>query len=263
MSLSSLWRRLRSRSRTVRLDTKFGTASIYETKWGGRPIRILSIAGTMQSATYLDAGWCDLPFPYLQLYDRLFEVRPHAHDLLMLGGGGYAYPKHVIAHHPEARIDVVEIDPSITRIAYERFFLDRLMHKWDTQRSGRLGIYHAHALDYLEACRRKGKCYHAILNDCFAASAADLALAAPDALATIGACLTTDGLYLVNIITAIEGDDAAPLQRLVANLSDIFGFVCAIPCGREPLDEYDNLIVVASQQPLSIDGSLVLYEAIG
>ncbi len=262
MSLRGLWRRLRSRSRTIRRSTKFGVAKIYETRWGGRPIRILSVEGTMQSATYLDAGWCDLPFPYLQLYDCLFEANPCAYNLLMLGGGGFAYPKHIIAHHPEARIDVVEIDPAVTRIAYEHFLLDRLMHTWDTQESGRLGIYHANALVYLETCRRKGKRYHAILNDCFAAGEADHALASPHALATIRGCLEENGLYLVNMITALEGDDADALHRLVANLSCAFAFVCALPCYREPVNQPDNVIVVASSHPVGIEGSLVLYEAL-
>ncbi|MFR3451637.1 MAG: hypothetical protein ACLTSX_08770 [Collinsella sp.] len=46
--------------------------------------------------------------------------------MLVMGGGGYAYPKHALTAHPALDMDVVEIDPSITRLARRWFFLDEL-----------------------------------------------------------------------------------------------------------------------------------------
>ncbi len=262
MSLRGLLDRLFMRPRTVRQETMFGTARIYERYWGERTIRVLDLNGTMQSATYLDDGWCDLPFLYMRLYNCLFEARPQTSNLLMLGGGGFAYPKHVIAHRPNARIDVVEIDPAITRIAYEHFFLDRLMQEWHTEATGRLKIYETDALTYLQSCIGKGKRYDAILNDCFALDVADTSLFEADALRIVDSCLVPGGLYMVNIISALQGELAEPFFQLVDGLVRVFSHVYAIPCYREPNDQRDNIIVVASQQSAQISSAFAIYEAV-
>ena len=229
----------------------------------GERIRVLEVRRTYQSATYLDEDtWCDLPFMYLRLYDRLFDLMPGAHDLLMLGGGGFAYPKHIVAHRPEARIDVVEVDSAMTRIAYEFFFLDRLIGAYHTRETGRLRIYHTDAVTYLRACLRKGKRYDAILNDCFELQTPSPALFSVDALSAVRSCLVPGGLYLVNVITALEGELAGPLLRLTASLSEVFEHVYALPCYREPTDRRDNVIVISSQRPLDVAGGLTLFEGV-
>jgi len=43
--------------------------------------------------------------------------------VLVIGGGGYTYPRWVDDRIAGARVDVVEIDPGVTRIAYEHFGL--------------------------------------------------------------------------------------------------------------------------------------------
>ena len=265
MSLRGLWHRTTARLRgdrdAVRVETMFGTAIISERDWTGGRIRLLSVDTTMQSATYLgEDTWCDPPFMYLRLYDRLFDALPDARNLLMLGGGGFAYPKHIVAHRPQARIDVVEVDPAMTRIAYEHFFLDRLMSTYHTEESGRLRIYHTDGLTYLQTCQRKDKRYDAILNDCFELQQMAPSLMASDALRTVRDCLVPGGLHLVNIITALQGELARPLYQLVANLSGVFAHVYAIPCYREPADQRDNVMVIASQRALDLADALTLYE---
>lgn len=267
MSLRGLWTRIASRlgghDNAIRCETMFGTAIISERDWTGGRIRLLDVDTTMQSATYLDEDtWCDLPFMYLRLYDRLFDAMPGARNLLMLGGGGYAYPKHIVAHHPRSRIDVVEIDPTMTQIAYEYFFLDRLMRMYHTKENGRLRIYHTDGLTYLNACIRKGKRYDAILNDCFELQEPSPSLLPVESIHAVSRCLTPGGLYFINVITALEGTLAEPLHRLVANLSDVFAHVYALPCYREPSDMRDNVMVIASERALDLTDAIVLYEAI-
>ncbi|MBR3258703.1 MAG: hypothetical protein IKF96_06895, partial [Eggerthellaceae bacterium] len=99
---------------------------------GEPPVRVMEVDGAFQSATYLAEGReYDPVFDYFRAYDCLYEAQDTAGNpapcanLLMLGGGGYAWPKHVVAHHPESRIDVVELDPTVTAVAGRYFFLDR------------------------------------------------------------------------------------------------------------------------------------------
>lgn len=236
----------------------FGEARVYDMQWQGSRVRVLDIEGTFQSATYLDERWCIPPFPYLALSDCVFEASPAAQDLCMLGGGGYAFPKYVIACHSSARIDVVEIDPAVTSLARTHFFLDRLIDAYGTGESGRLGLVCDDALAYLLACSRRGRRYDAILNDCYQATSFDSSLVAPQALRLAHACLNEGGLYLINVISALEGDDAAPLIELVSLLGEEFAHVLALTCGdREPL-EADNIVVIACDHDPHLRDAMLL-----
>ena len=250
------------RLRARRYPTMFGTAKVYVAPWENTLVRVLDIDGTYQSATFLDESWCEVPFPYLKLYDCVFGTHTPARNVCMLGGGGYAFPKHVIACHPHARIDVVEIDPTITSIARRHFFLDRLIEEYQADKSGRLGLICGDALQYLQGVAKVGKTYDAILNDCFAAGSPDASLATPEALQTICSCLPEDGLYLTNVICALEGSEARPLVELTESLSQAFSHVYALPCERTDPDERDNVVVIASKQPARIPNALSLFDAL-
>lgn len=242
-----------------RYDTMFGIAKVYTTSWEDARIRVLDINGTYQSATYLDNRWCEVPFPYLTLYEAAFEATYPAQHLCMLGGGGYAFPKQVIARHPSARIDVVEIDPTITRIAYEQFFVDKLEQTYRATQNGRLKTINTDAVHHLQDCAQKGTRYDAILNDCFAGESAVSALATPESTELLSTCLTQHGMYLTNTITALEGPDAEPLTHLVALLSAEFDHISALTCDRCDPDEKDNIIVVASNTDPELKEAIRLY----
>ena len=251
-----------ARAFAQRYKTMFGTALVYTTSWGDARIRVLDIDETYQSATYLDDRWCEVPFPYLGLYECIFWTGLPVRNVCMLGGGGYAFPKRVIAAHPDARIDVVEIDPRITEIARKHFFLDRLMREYDTQRSGRLGLVCDDALDHLRKCQCEEVRYDAIVNDCFAAGAAEESLMTAEALHVVRGCLTSTGVYLTNVITALEGEYAGPLKEIVGALSGEFDHVYALTCDRCEHDELDNVVVMASVCDCELPGALRLYDAV-
>lgn len=261
MGLFDWLRTLIARLRGRRFATRFGTAYVYERPWGHTRVRVLDVDGSLQSATYVDERWCDVVFPYLALFDCAFEDHSHATSLCMLGGGGCSYAKHVVAHHPQARIDVVEADPAILRIAQEHFLLDRLEREFGAKASGRLRLMCDDGLDYLRACERQGTTYDAIINDCFVAHDADASLATPQAARLLHACLAPGGLYLTNVISALEGEEAEPLFALTQTLAESFAHIGVLPCGRTDEDEADNVVVVATDSPDLPHDALVLYDA--
>lgn len=243
-----------------RYKTMFGTARVYSTSWDNSRIRVLDIEGTYQSATYLDDRWCEPPFPYLCLYECIFEAAHPAQSVCMLGGGGFAFPKHVVANHPDASIDVVEIDPIVTHIAREHFFLERLERTYHTARTGRLRIHTTDALAHLQSCAQEHVRYDAILNDCYAAEVPDASLRTPESIATVKSCLTPRGMYLTNTITALEGRESKPLRRLIDALSLHFDHILAIPCDRSEAYEKDNVVVVASNRDPGLRHAIHLYD---
>lgn len=56
---------------------------------------------------------------------QLIAERRPAARVLLIGGGGYTYPRWVDAFVPGARVDVVEIDPGVTEVAHAELGLPR------------------------------------------------------------------------------------------------------------------------------------------
>lgn len=264
----NVWRQVRvlwSRLFSKRVPTMLGIARVYEIRRDGRDLRVLDVDGTLQSAMYLDEEhWCDPPFPYLAQFDSVFDRDPAPRDLCMLGGGGYAYPKHVLAHHRDARIDVVEVDPAVTSLAFEHFWLNEARERFCGTGPGsdRLGLICSDAVTHLRDGAATGRRYDAILNDCFAAGLPDTGLTTQEAARLVHLSLTPCGVYATNAICALEGPGAKALFDLVGNLGSCFEHVLAIPSTRVPLDEPDNTIVLATDDAgFCPPGSVRLYDS--
>ena len=131
--------------------TKFGPAVVCTTTdTDGRAVRLLLVGRSVQSATYVDEEYRAEPvFDYYLAFDLMFDAKPDIERVLMVGGGGYAYPKHIIAARPEVHMDVVEIDPAITRIALTDFYLADYLSDFPFGGTYDLGRICADGCDYL------------------------------------------------------------------------------------------------------------------
>lgn len=229
----------------VRERTMFGRTRIYEVADDdGSPVRLLEVGGIVQSGTYTDERYASLVFEYLKAYDTLFDRGIPIERICVLGCGGYDYPEHLIAHHSPVVVDAVEIDPAITSIAQRYFFLDRVIEEFETEQTGRLNLICADALAHLEA---KGRNYDAIVNDTFDAGTPPKHLTTERFAHAVHDRLNPGGLYLTNIVSAVEGLGAAFLEQQVAILERIFASVETIPCSPDALTSPDNVIVVAQK----------------
>ena len=93
--------------------------------------------GVYQSASYVGERWAEPVFAYYRAFDDVFEAEDAMRDayghgisrMLMLGGGGFAYPKFALMSHEGLRMDVIEYDGEITRLARRWFYLDELERK--------------------------------------------------------------------------------------------------------------------------------------
>ena len=281
-----LWRRL-GPSTYVRIPTMFGTARIYQVlDDAGDPVRLLEVGGIVQSGTYLDERYADLVFEYLKRYDLMFHTGRDVRRVAVLGCGGYDYPEHLVAHHPEVVCDAVEIDPAITAIARRYFHLDRIIEEYDAEREGRLNLVCADALEFLESRERGGlglneatgdrgalagqsvlreqgasadpsepddqraPGYDAIVNDTFDAGTPPAHLTTLRFYRAVHARLNPGGLFLTNIVSPLEGPDAAFLHEQVALMKRVFANVRIYPCTTDELSEADNVIVIASDEAL-------------
>ncbi len=222
----------------------------------GERIRVLDVEGSYQSATYLDERWCEPVFPYHRLFDHVFDAWPERNGprtMAILGGGGYALPKHLVAHHPEvARIDVVELDPTIERIARRFFFLDRLEQVFGAQASGRLALHQGDARTWLE---RSPEAFDAILNDCFLAHEPEASLMTAEAARLLHKHLTTGGVYLTNVVASLEGPESSVLYEALEVLAREFAHVWLYPCGANIPTTAENNVIIATDAPHQFDGA--------
>ena len=146
----------------MRRRSLFGTMLIFESEdEDGTPVRLLNVDGTFQSASYIsDDLWSELVCEYHRTMADAIDEMGMARSVLVIGGGGYSLPKYLITHTRRMRVTVVEIDPRITQVARERFFLDRV----EQMAEGRIETVNGDGWKYLREC---GRSFDVIVNDAF------------------------------------------------------------------------------------------------
>jgi predicted membrane-bound spermidine synthase len=67
-----------------------------------------------------DPTYLQYTHEYVQVeFVRLARASVADPRVLVIGGGGYTFPRYLNAKLPETRVDVVEIDPKVTQVAYD------------------------------------------------------------------------------------------------------------------------------------------------
>lgn len=246
--------------------TESGVARVKEVRdTTGNRVRVLQQGGVYQSATYLDERRFEPVFAYYRAFDRMFDAEAAKREttgrgidrVLVMGGGGYAYPKHVLTTHPTIDMDVVEIDPSITRLARRWFFLDEL----ELIAGDRLRLITADARSLIFRAMAEGVRYDAIVNDCFAGHEPVRSLATVEALHQVKACLNPGGLYLANVVTSAGGENVDFLRDAAATAASVFSRVHVVPCEDASFGAEDNYLLIATDGTYAFHDELPLDDA--
>ena len=188
-------------------------------------MRLLLVDGAMQSAQYLDPLLQDeLAFEYMREFEWAFRLHPSARRVLLIGGGGFAYPRFFLKKYPEKSIDVVELSPTIVEVARDYFGLRAL----EAQYSDRLRVIVGDGHRYLENTIIK---YHAILNDAYIGYKSSASMRASAQL--FYHCLTDGGLYAANMVTALRGLHSIQMRRERKNFQKVFAYTFLMQCDDE------------------------------
>jgi spermidine synthase len=219
----------------IDIDTKYNRVWIYDAKdqATGKPIKFMRINNESSSAMFLDS---DEPvFPYAKFYRLAEHFTPGFKSALVLGGAAYSYPTYFLRKYPGANLDVVEIDPDLTKLAKEHFRL---------KDHPRMKIYHEDARTFLN---RKNKKYDVIYGDTYKSQ-----YTLPWHLTTVEAAqhtyeiLNEGGCMLINIISSIHGEASMFLQAELATYQEVFPhvFVFAVMDPKD-LEMVQSIILVA------------------
>lgn len=240
--------------------TRFGAAYVFTVKDpSGRLMRVLSVGGGWQSMMYLDDP-NEPAAAYVAGFDLLLDGAVAVggrtpRSVLMIGGAGFAWPRHAVAKDPDVAVTAVEVDPAVVAIAQKEFHLGSSVERAGTTAAGepRLHVVVDDGLDYL-ARRAEGDAapFDAIVNDAYAGMAAPEGLMGPAGLALAKDNLAPDGLYLVNVVA--DAEDPAPVIAARDALRGAFTSVVDVPCP-DPMAGLENHVLVASDAPLAVPGS--------
>lgn len=225
--------------------TSFGELQILDTVLHGQPVRYLLVDGWQESAMYLNPGLSDrLIFPYMKNLAWPLSLRPHTRSVLLLGGGAFTWPRHLLSHYPGISITAVEQYSEIIRAAREFFGLDQL----ETHYTGRLSVLRGNGFELLRHAGHS-RTYDLIVNDAFtgrkrAGRTLEDTILAHDRL-------SPDGIYAVNVTSAVKGPGSLHLNLFLATLGRVFLNTDLMICepDRSPY-ESQNILVIASDSTL-------------
>lgn len=237
-------------NKKVSLDTKYGRVIISYGIKDNYKIKILNIDGGFESAMYVDKDKeNDLVFEYLQKYGYVLKKYSNPKNLLMIGGGAYSFPKYIVSN-TKSDIDVVEIDSEITKIAKKYFGLDKTMKKYPN----RIKNYNEDGRTYLNNNKKK---YDMIFNDAFSGQTPAKTLTTKEAVEKVSKSLNDDGMYVSNIIGAINGKHSYFLKYEIKTMKTYFKYIYVIQADEKiSLKEKQNLIVICSNKKYKFDNEI-------
>ncbi len=243
-------------------EEEFTGTVLFETEYfDGKTVRVFQTGEYWQSAAYTAEGMhFELVFKYMKTFDRAFEyVRPDA-DILLIGGAGYSYPKHIIAHYPDARITVVDNDPEAEKAARSYFYLDELIEQYGLADSGRLVSVTADGREFLAGSAGR---YDLIINDAFNGGTPVFDLCTVEAFRTAKQLLADDGMLVINIPGYRDPAESYFLMDTVLTARQVFAHVLVIPAAALADSETCNYVMFASAGCSHLAGMIDVDDSAG
>ena len=221
----------------------------------GNQLRVLVLDHLVHSFVDLNDP-THLEYSYEKVYKDITEymaqTRP-AMNAVFIGGGGYTFPRYMEKVYPTSNLDVIEIDPDVTRVNYEELGLPRTTRIVTHNEDARMYFNDGNAI--------KGK-YDLVLGDAFNDLSIPYHLTTLEFDREVKAAMKPDGFYLVNIIDNPSRGDF--LRPYVNTLRQVFPHVTVAAVGEGWKSSLQNtLIVVASMVPLDGDAMTAALQKLG
>lgn len=188
-----------------------------------------------------------LEYEYIRMYEEVVRWqadKKKSFKALFLGGGGYTFPRFIEAKYPEAEIDVVEIDPEITKVV--KTYLGIL-------NDSKIRSFNEDGRWFVMNCKNK-RSYDFIFGDAFNDLSIPYHLTTKEFASQLKDLLKPEGLFLANVIDSFKKGRFLP--SYIKTLEEVFGkgnvYLLTLS------SDYDRLgvsthVVVASQKPLDMD----------
>lgn len=151
-----------------------------------------------------------LYLPYSQLFVAALAVAPDPTRALILGHGGGSMAKWLARAWPELQVDIVEVDPSVVRVAEEYF-------EYEPPPTHRVFVKDARVF-----LRQHHEMYDVIWVDVFARHLIPFHLTTQEFFGELRARLSPRGIVVINLASSGEGPDRQRAQAVVTTLRTVF-----------------------------------------
>lgn len=205
---------LRSR---CNLETNYFCIKVSEEERDGRVVRVLILDRLLHSYVDLQDP-TKLIYDYEKVYAEVTAyqaLRAGQLRALFIGGGGYTFPRYMAALYPGSDLDVVEIDPGVTEVAYALLGLPR---------NSPIRTYNQDARLFLQ--RQPDRAYNLVMGDAFNDYSVPYHLTTKEFDERVHSWLTPDGLYMINLI---DGPRRDFLRAYTVTLRQVFAHVYLVP----------------------------------
>jgi predicted membrane-bound spermidine synthase len=188
----------------------------------------------------------DLEYAYEKAYRVVFDWkyrpdRPLA--TLTIGGGGYTFPRYIEKKYPRAFVDVVEIDPEVTRTVYDCLGLSR---------GTRIRTFNVDGRWYVRNC---GALYDAIFVDVFNDLSLPYHLTTREFALQLRRVLKPDGIVISNVVDNFR--EGLFLPSYLKTMESVFGrgSVALLAVSTQYKDAgTGTFIVLAGRRPVDMAG---------
>jgi spermidine synthase len=224
------------------VESNYYCIKVLETSQNGHGARMLMLDRLIHSFIVPDDPRA-LDYGYERAYSNLTQAhatgRPQI-DALFIGGGGYSFPRYIEAVYPSSTVDVIEIDPAVIAVVYDRLGLPR---------SSRIRSFNQDARVFLTEWTDP-KQYDFIYGDAFNDLSIPYHLTTVEFNRIIASRLKANGVYLSNIIDKFEGGEF--LKAEANALRTVFPHVYIFGRGQafDPFDR-NTYVLMASRAPLN------------
>jgi len=212
----------------------------------GNPLESLVLDHLVHSYTDLKDPLY-IEYEYIRMYEEMVRWQAKKRKTLkalFLGGGGYTFPRFIEAKYPKAEIDVVEIDPEITRVVKKYLGVSE---------NSKIRTFNEDGRWFVMNCKEKGT-YDFIFGDAFNDLSIPYHLTTKEFAMQIKSLLKPDGLLLANVIDSFN--KGAFMPSYIRTLEEVFGkgnvHLMTLISDYEKIG-ISTCVVVASPQKLDMD----------
>ena len=206
----------------------------------GDKARFLKLDTTEEGSQYVDSR--EMVSRYQDYWQLARLFCPHLERAAFLGGGAFTMPEAVLDAFPRARVDVVEIDPAVIEVGRRYFRVNQYRRM------------HPVADDARRFLRSSPARYDLIFGDAYSGvQCVPAHLVTREFFELVASRLCDRGVYVMNITSAVEGDDAILFRCVAKTLSEVFQDQCVFSTRPEQPEAVQNVFVVAASHDLGVD----------